>query len=149
MKDRPTQPNETSAHDVPIACDPHAVPEQMQDRWVEAGMQVYAAVLEVQEVPDGYRCRLPANSAMLLTLADYISNVRLCCPFLHFLLEVEPTRGPFWLYLTGGEGVKAYLRSVFETTSLLDEGVARAAGFRQTPVQQTVHEALSQRMTQG
>jgi hypothetical protein len=141
--------NETSTHDVPIACDPHAVPEQMRDRWVEAGMHVYAAVLEVQEVPDGYRCRLPANSAILLTLADYISNERLCCPFLHFLLEVEPAGGPFWLYLTGGEGVQAYLQSVFETTSLLDEGVARAAGFHHATVQQTVEEALSQHRTTG
>lgn len=141
--------NEPPADAVPIACDPHAVPEQMRDRWVEAGMQVYAAVLEVQEVTDGYRFRLPADSAMLLTLADYISNERLCCPFLHFLIEVEPTRGPFWFCLTGGAGVKAYLRSVFETASLLNEEVARAAGFRQAPVDQTVHEALFQLMTEG
>ncbi len=130
--------------DVPIACNPNAVPVEMRDRWVEAGMQVYVAAQEVQELPDGYRLRLPADSSILLTLADYISNERLCCGFLHFAVEVEPKQGPIWLRLTGGEGVKASMRSVFETTNLLHAQVARAAGFSPAPIQQSVQETLAQ-----
>jgi len=69
-------------------------------------------------LPDGYRFRLPADSTMLVNVAEYISNERLCCAFLRFTVEVEPNGGPFWLCLTGGEGVKEYIRSVFETTNL-------------------------------
>ncbi|MBA2392489.1 MAG: hypothetical protein H0V70_07050 [Ktedonobacteraceae bacterium] len=44
----------------------------------------------------------------------YIANERLCCPFLHFTVEIEPHGGPFWLRLTGGEGVKEYIWSLLK-----------------------------------
>ncbi len=116
--------------EVVIACDPHAVPADQREHWVETGKQVYAAVQEVRELPDGYQFRLPADSAMLIKVADYISNERLCCAFLHFTVEVEPNRGPCWLRLTGGADVKEYIRSVFATSDLLNEQVAQAAGLR-------------------
>ncbi len=114
--------------DVVIACDPTAIPADQRDRWAETGKQVYAAVQEVQELADGYRFRLPADSVMLLNVAEYITNERLCCAFLRFAVEVEPNRGPFWLRLTGDAGVKEYLRSTFETNDLLNKHVATAAG---------------------
>jgi hypothetical protein len=113
-----------------IACSPDAVPAEQRTRWVEAGTQVYASVQEIQELPDGFRFRLPTDSALLLTLADYIANERLSCAFLHFTVEIEPEGEPFWLRLTGGEGVKAYIRSVFQTTDLLNERVAKVFGLR-------------------
>ena|SRR5579859_2384404 len=122
--------DKTSKDDVIIACDPTAIPADRREQWVENGKQVYAAVQEVQEMSDGYGFRVPTDSAMLLKVADYIANERLCCAFLHFAVEVEPNGGPIWLRLTGGEGVKAYMRSVFETNSLLDAEVARAAGLQ-------------------
>jgi hypothetical protein len=54
---------------------------------------------------------------------------RLCCPFVRYTLEIEPNRGPFWLRMTGVEGVKEFLRMSFEEANLFDEQVARAAGF--------------------
>ena len=113
-----------------IACDPNAIPADQREQWVETGKQVYAAVQEVLELPDGYQFRLPTGSAMLLKVAEYITNERLCCAFLRFTVEVEPSRGPFWLRLTGDAGVKEYIRSVIETNDLLDERVAKAAGLR-------------------
>ncbi len=122
--------DKTPKSEVVIACDPNAVPADMREQWVETGTQVYASVLEVQDIAGGYAFRLPADSAMLLKVAAYISNERLSCAFIHFTLEVEPYGGPFWLRLTGGVGVKEYMRSVFETHDLLNERVARAAGLR-------------------
>ena len=119
--------DQTLENKVVIACDPNAIPAESRARWIETGKQVYAAVQAVQEVPTGYRFRLPTDSALLLTVAEYISNERLCCAFLRFTLEVEPQRGPVWLSLTGGDGVKDYIRSVFETSDLLDAEVVRAA----------------------
>ena len=37
--------------------------------------------------------------------------------------------GPYWLRITGGEGVKEFLRISFESSNLLNEQVAQAAGF--------------------
>ncbi|HTP08793.1 MAG TPA: hypothetical protein VMP08_11105 [Anaerolineae bacterium] len=121
---------QTLANEVVIACDPNAVPADKREHWLETGKQVYAAVQEVRELPNGYQFRLPTDSTMLLKVADYITNERLCCAFLRFTLEVEPNIGPFWLQLTGREGVKEYLRSTLATNDLLDEQVAQAAGLR-------------------
>ncbi len=117
-----------SKREIALACDPNAIPADQRERWVETGKQVYAAAQEVQELPDGYQFRLPADSAMLIKAAEYIMNERLCCAFLRFTVEVEPNRGPFWLRLTGDIGVKEYLRSAIETNDLLNEHVTAAAG---------------------
>jgi hypothetical protein len=119
--------DKTPESEVVIACDPNAIPAESRERWIEAGKQVYAAVQAVQEMPMGYRFRLPTDSAMLLKVAEYMSNERLCCAFLHFTLEVEPQGGPFWLGLSGSEGVKEYIRSVFEANDLLSADVIKAA----------------------
>jgi hypothetical protein len=90
--------------------------------------QLYKAVQEIQELPNGYAYRLPSTPEMLMIVAEYLNIERLCCPFVHYTLEVEPNRGPFWLRMTGGEGVKEFLRMGFETANLFDENVAKAAG---------------------
>jgi glutamate/tyrosine decarboxylase-like PLP-dependent enzyme len=53
---------------------------------------------------------------------------RLCCPFVNYTLEIEPNRGPFWLRMTGGEGVKEFLKMAFEAANYFDPQVAKAAG---------------------
>ena len=121
---------ETLQTEVAIACDPNAIPADQREQWVETGRYVYAAVQEVHELPDGYQFRLPADSAMLLKVAEYITNERLCCAFLRFTVEVEPSRGPIWLRLTGSAAVKDYIRSVFVTNDLFNEQVAQSAGLR-------------------
>jgi hypothetical protein len=48
----------------------------------------------------------------------------------NYTLELEPNRGPFWLRMTGGEGVKKFLRIAYEEgASYFDAQVAKAAGF--------------------
>ena len=50
------------------------------------------------------------------TAAKFIENERLCCPFFHFGLKVEPNGGLLWLRLAGGEGVKEILQTtLFES----------------------------------
>jgi hypothetical protein len=129
MHQRHQESDGRSTRQVAIACDVNAVPAERRDRWVEIGRQVFAAVEEVRELPDGYRFRVPTSSAMLLQVAEYVSNERLCCGFLRFQVEVEPAQGPVWLQLTGAEGAKGYMRTVFAASRLLDEDVARTAGF--------------------
>jgi hypothetical protein len=46
-------------------------------------------------------------------LADLITSEHLCCPFLRFSLNVEPCVGPIWLELSGPDGTKDFLNSLF------------------------------------
>ncbi len=116
--------------DVVIACDPHALTAEEHERWLGTiAPQLYGAIQEIQELPDGYAFRLPNDPQMLLLAAEDLNMERLCCPFVRYTLEIEPNRGPFWLRFTGGEGVKEFLRMSFESSNLLDEQVAKAAGF--------------------
>jgi len=119
----------TTQSEMPIACNPHAVPAEQRERWMTVGTQMYAAVQEVQELPHGYAFRLPTDPEMLLLVAEDLNMERLCCPFLRFTLEIEPNGGPFWLRFTGAEGVKEFLQMSFESSNLLNEQVTQAAGF--------------------
>jgi hypothetical protein len=112
-----------------IACIPDAIPAAKRERWLHVATRMYTAVEEVQELPDGYAFRLPSDTEMLLIVAEDLNYDRLCCPFIRYTLDIEPNEGPFWLRFTGGEGVKEFLRMSFESSNLLTEQVAQAAGF--------------------
>ncbi len=94
----------------PIACDMSAIEPGLRAQHVATGGQLFRAVQEIKELPDGYAFCLPANSDTLLKAAEFVSLERLCCPFLGFALEVGPEGVPVWLRLTGREGVKAFIR---------------------------------------
>jgi hypothetical protein len=113
-----------------IACTPQHVPVEQRPQWVSLAKEVYAAVEEVAELADGYALRLPSDAATLVRTAQYMSLDRLCCQFLRFELSAEPGVGPLWLRLTGPEGAKEAVRAGLETTDLLDERVAAAAGWQ-------------------
>lgn len=115
--------------DLSIVCNPNALSAEQMERWMVVGKQMYQAIQEVRELPNGYAFRLPNDSAVLMIIAEDLSLERLCCPFLRFTLEIEPAGGSFWLSFTGGEGSKEFLRFSFEEASVLDAEVARAAGF--------------------
>ncbi|MFL5806859.1 MAG: hypothetical protein ACJ8CR_34665, partial [Roseiflexaceae bacterium] len=72
---------------------------------------------------------LPSDAAMLIKAAEYVSLDRLCCMFVRWSLVIEPSGGPLWLHITGAERTKELTRNTFETTTMLSERVAAAAGF--------------------
>ncbi len=85
-------------------------PEQ-RERHQTVGQQLKSTLQEVQELPDGYAFQYSAETVNILNLAEFITFERLCCRFFKFELEVEREEGPVWLRLTGGEGVKDFLRA--------------------------------------
>jgi hypothetical protein len=119
----------TPNNEIPIACDPTQIAPDQRERWMEVGPQVYKAIQEIQELPDGYAFRLPNNTEMLLLMAEDLNFERFCCPFVRYTLEIEPNKDPFWLRMTGGKGVKEFVQMAFETSNVIDENVAKAAGF--------------------
>ena len=113
----------------PVACTPAAIPTGERDHWLEIGKKVYAAVQEVQELADGYACRLPGDIQTLRDVVEHISRDRLCCGFLRWTLRVEPEQGDVWLSMTGTAAAKQLLFESFETTQLLPLAVAQQSGF--------------------
>jgi hypothetical protein len=97
-----------------LACDLTAIPTTRREQHLDTAKQVFAAVLERQELPDGYAFRLSEEHTTLLQVASYITNDRRCCPFFHFTLSIEPKGGAVWLTLTGPEGVKETIEALFE-----------------------------------
>jgi hypothetical protein len=113
----------------PIACDPNALTPDQQEYWVkEIVPKLYREVQEIQELPNGWVWRLPGTVQVLTLVAEDLNMERLCCPFVKYTLEIEPNRGPFWLHMTGGEGVKEFLKMAFESANYFDPQVAKAAG---------------------
>ena len=119
----------TPQNETVIACDPSALTPYQQERWVkEIVPKLYSAVQEIQELPNGWAWRLPSTPEILLLLAEDLNMERVCCPFVHYTLEIGPNRAPFWLRWTGDEGVKEFLRMGFESANLFDPQVAKDAG---------------------
>jgi hypothetical protein len=133
--------NSPASENQPIVCDLSAVPVADRQRLMAAVPPLFQAVQEVHELPNGYAFGFPHEPGRFMALAQFVDNERLCCPFYNFVLEVEPSGGPFWLRMTGGEGVKQFLETVFsdlhgavrnelirpEPGDHLDEVVAHAA----------------------
>lgn len=83
---------------------------------------------EIRGLPGGWAWRLPSTPEVLFLLAEEMNVERLCCPFVTYTLEIQPNQEPFWLRMTGGEGVKTFLQMAFETTNHFDAEVMKAAG---------------------
>ena len=121
--------NTNPLDELPIACDYNAVTSEQQEFWMkEIVPNLYPAVQEIQELPNGWAWRLPSTPEMLKLVAEDLNLERLCCPFVHYTLEIERNRGPFWYRMRGGEGVKEFLRMAFAEVNLFDEQVLKAAG---------------------
>ena len=133
--------NSPVSENQPIVCDLSAVPAADREKLMAAVPPLFRAVQEVHALPNGYAFGFPNEPGRFMALAQFVDNERLCCPFYNFVLEVEPSGGPFWLRMTGGEGVKQFLETVFgdlqgavrnelirpEPGDHLDEVVAQAA----------------------
>ena len=107
-----------------IACDLSAIDAEHRDGHIVTAKQIFALVQEVRELPDGYALRLPNDTDTFLHAARFVSHERECCSFINFGLEVNAQNGPFWLQLTGQEGVKKFLQA--ELGEHLDETTAKA-----------------------
>jgi len=100
---------------IPVACA--LTDSEFRERRTEILHSFRGAVLETEELENGYRYRFPSSAAWITQLAQFITFERECCPFLQFDLRLEPGDGPIWLELTGPEGTKDFLRTLFQQTS--------------------------------
>lgn len=93
----------------PFACDMTAIAADQRSAHLATINKLFQMVGGVRELSNGYRFRLPNESHVLLTAAEFIALERLCCPFFGFGLEIEREGGAVRLSLTGREGVKPFI----------------------------------------
>ena len=117
--------------DEPLTCDVNALSVPQRERHRALGEKLHGAVVERVELSNGYTLvldlgRLPADSAgapfCVVEVAEWVDLEARCCPFLEFGIDVAGKGRVVKLRLTGGKGVKAFLRTEL---GLLDEGAGR------------------------
>ncbi len=96
---------------VPVACNWAALTAEQQERQRALLGQLRADVKEVRELDDGYAFGHSPDRAVLLAIAEFVANERLCCPFFEFGITVERDGGPVWLRITGEGEAKRVLEA--------------------------------------
>ena len=97
--------------EVPVACNPAALTaEQWERQRVLIGL-LRADAKEVRELEDGYAFGHTPDRTVLLAMAEFVANERLCCPFFEFGLTVERDGGLVWLRITGEGEAKRVLEA--------------------------------------
>jgi hypothetical protein len=96
--------------DMPIACC--LTSAELREREATLLAQFRSAVIDTEELPDGYAFRLPGDGKWIATIAELIVAERECCPFLIFEFAAQPSMGPVIVRVTGPAGAKAFLKTV-------------------------------------
>ena len=94
----------------PIACSLTTV--ELRDREATLVAQFRSAVVETEELQDGYAFRLNGEGKWIGLVAELIVAERECCPFLAFELAALPNRGPLIVRVTGPAGTKEFLKTL-------------------------------------
>jgi hypothetical protein len=94
----------------PIACSLTTV--ELRDREATLLEQFRSAVIETEELQEGYAFRFPGDGAWIGLIAELIVAERECCPFLAFEMAALPNMGPVIVRVIGPAGTKEFVRNV-------------------------------------
>ena len=97
--------------DMPVACC--LTSAELREREATLLAQFRSAVIETEELPDGYAFRVPGDGKWIGLIAELIVSERECCPFLTFEFVAQPSMGPVIVRVTGPAGAKNFLKTVF------------------------------------
>jgi hypothetical protein len=95
----------------PIVCT--LTTAELREREASLLAQFRSAVVETEELQDGFAFRLTGYGKLIALIAELIVAERECCPFLTFELVALPNKGPVNVRVTGPAGTKEFVRSVF------------------------------------
>lgn len=104
----------------PLACNANALSTQERDQHDALAEKLKKTVVGMKEIANGYELaldlsRIPADLSgqafCVVEVAEWVDMEARCCPFLEFGIDVSGKGGPVTLRLTGGQGVKAFLRT--------------------------------------
>jgi hypothetical protein len=97
--------------EIPIAC--YLTDKELQARRKNYLDKAAESLIDSAELSDGFVFRFPLAEATLQNLAEIIDLERKCCPFLNFRLTLEAGDEFVSLALTGAEGTKEIVKSLF------------------------------------
>lgn len=100
--------------DSPLVCNMNVFSTAQQEAHVQNTIHLIRSARQVRAIEDGYEFSFPNDTRMLSSITEFISNERLCCPFLVFTLKVSSNREPVSLALTGPTGTQDFLRAEFD-----------------------------------
>jgi hypothetical protein len=98
--------------DMPLACNMDVFTPEQREAHIQTTMELIQGVQRVQEIENGYELQFPNETEFISRTAEFISNERLCCPFLEFNLNILSNH-PVSLALTGPVGTQEFLRAEF------------------------------------
>jgi hypothetical protein len=96
--------------DMPIACCLTSAELRERERTLLAKFR--SAVIETEELLNGYAFRVPGDGKRVEITAEMIVAERECCPFLTFEFVAQPSMGPVIVRVTGPAGSKDFLKTV-------------------------------------
>ena len=97
--------------DSPVGCTLRD--NEFQQRRSGLLAKVRDQVQEVKSLDSGYALRFESTNEIIDELTKLIQLERSCCQFLEINLKVLPEQGPIWLELSGPDGTKEFLDSLF------------------------------------
>jgi hypothetical protein len=97
---------------VVFACNMKAMSPAQRKRHSEVlSPALQSAKLNVNELTDGYAFQFPSDARTYQTVAEWVGNERLCCPFFDFDIRVRDESAPMTLRITGPDGVKQFIKA--------------------------------------
>jgi hypothetical protein len=99
--------------ETPLVCNMDVFTPAQREAHIQTTTELIQAVQSVQGVENGYEFTFPNETQFISGIAEFISNERLCCPFLNFTLNIISNREPVSLLLTGPLGTQEFLRAEF------------------------------------
>jgi hypothetical protein len=99
-----------SLYHTPIACS--LTTAEFRDREANLLAQFRSAIVEAEELQEGYSFRLPSDGKWITLVAELIVAERECCPFLTFELAALPNQGPVIVRVIGPAGTKEFVKTV-------------------------------------
>ena len=100
--------------DIPLACNMDVFTAAQRESHIQTTLDLVQALESVHETENGYEFQFPNESELIIKIGEFISNERLCCPFLKFTLKIVSNREPVSLALTGPAGTQEFLQAEFE-----------------------------------
>ena len=97
----------------PLTCNMGVFTPAQREAHIQTTHELIQAVQNVKEVENGYEFTFPNEGEFISKIAEFISNERLCCPFLKFMLTVDAGE-LISLSLTGPLGTPEFLRAEFD-----------------------------------
>jgi len=94
-------------------CDRLAIKPEQRARKAELGATLRSSIRHTRELGDGFEFEFAPDPALFRDVAEWAAMERSCCPFFDIDLRLERKRGPFFLRLTGREGVKQFIKNDF------------------------------------